>query len=491
MRPQESSVRALKSHILLPNILLVVKVPPHNNYTETVFFLHQDSDTSMMKTEGSCHITEIPEYVNVSSLAEGYKTHDRMRVTKSNTETSYLIKNRQARYGAQKRAAELHPEAEYLCKDSPVVKTNDVYVTEEDWEKFNNGEVITIGNEKNTRQSGNCDLKWSVTKEGPRACGYGWQNPAGGGLSFHQVSGLSLNVTCAIPNENSNNLNVHCDGYEKAFCQCKKIQSKRTLVRCYFKGRAAIQSKINIGGRRTNLIQTMNYDENDVGDAVIISSPAYGGYEATDVVMHAHKDGWWHEGVYSGTLQNNKLLKIGDVCHIATLPDDIFPVDIATGIYEIKEGNDVTTEEDEETQQEILIPAGILTTDENNDLHPLIKDKCKDSSTEKFVPPTPSQADILKNGGVIVLDDDEDFGIAAMLSDQGSGIWRIPSNGNGAKLWIKQIVSPVKTASCCVSESCTSFDLFCDCDQIDGQNYDECYSKARVAKQLKEFNGSS
>ena len=40
----------------------------------------------------------------------------------------------------------------------------------------------------------------------------------------------------------------------------------------------------------------MNYDENDVGDSVIISSPAYGGFEATDVVMHAHKDGPWHEG---------------------------------------------------------------------------------------------------------------------------------------------------------------------------------------------------
>ena len=52
----------------------------------------------------------------------------------------------------------------------------------------------------------------------------------------------------------------------------------------------------------------MSYNEREEGDYVLINSPAYGGYEATDVMMHAHKDGWWHEGTYSGTLKVNIFL---------------------------------------------------------------------------------------------------------------------------------------------------------------------------------------
>ena len=112
----------------------------------------------MLKTGGMCAITDLPDHLNVASMAEGFKTHNKMRAEESNTDTSYLIKSREARYGAQKRAAELHPEAAHLCKDDSVVKTNDVYVAEEDFKKFENGEVIIIGDDKNTRQSVNCEL---------------------------------------------------------------------------------------------------------------------------------------------------------------------------------------------------------------------------------------------------------------------------------------------------------------------------------------------
>ena len=67
---------------------------------------------------------------------------------------------------------------------------------------------------------------------GRGACGYGWKNPAGGGLSFHQVSQAGVNVTCAIPTENSNNDMIQCDGYKDPFCQCKIIKTKTTLGRC-------------------------------------------------------------------------------------------------------------------------------------------------------------------------------------------------------------------------------------------------------------------
>ena len=105
------------------------------------------------------------------------------------------------------------------------------------------------------------------------------------------------------------------------------------------------------------------------------------------------------------------MLKIGGVCHIATLPYDTFPIDIAIGIQEIKEGNDVTTGDDEDTQHEILIPDGVFTSAENKDLHADIKEMCKDSSIKKFVLATPGQTEVLKNGGVIVLDDSEDLGV--------------------------------------------------------------------------------
>ena len=67
---------------------------------------------------------------------------------------------------------------------------------------------------------------------GRGACGYGWRNPAGGGISLHEVSQAGFTVTCAIPTEYSDKRDIYCDGYEKPFCQCKKIKTKPDLVEC-------------------------------------------------------------------------------------------------------------------------------------------------------------------------------------------------------------------------------------------------------------------
>ena len=48
-------------------------------------------------------------------------------------------------------------------------------------------------------------------------------------------------------------------------------------------------------------------------------------------------------------------MKLGNVCHISTIPLDVEPLNIAAGIQEIKDGNDVTTEEDEEEEHIILL----------------------------------------------------------------------------------------------------------------------------------------
>ena len=47
----------------------------------------------------------------------------------------------------------------------------------------------------------------------------------------------------------------------------------------------------------------MLYNKRERARALVISSPAHKDLGALEVVMHGHEDGWWHEGVYSGSLQ--------------------------------------------------------------------------------------------------------------------------------------------------------------------------------------------
>ena len=98
-------------------------------------------------------------------------------------------------------------------------------------------------------------------------------------------------------------------------------------------------------------------------------------------------------------------MKLGNSCHISTLPSHVFPVDIALGIQEIKAGNVVTTEDDEEDKHEILLDDGFLTPGEENALHSDIKSRCSESSIQKFVetPVSKSQGDDLKNGGIVFI----------------------------------------------------------------------------------------
>ena len=106
-------------------------------------------------------------------------------------------------------------------------------------------------------------------------------------------------------------------------------------------------------------------------------------------------------------MQHNHLIKLGNVCHISTLPDNVFPVEIALGIQEIKAGNNVTNEEDEIDKHAVLLDVGSLTPAEENDLHADIKGRCPPGSTlEKFVatPVTKNQSEDLKHGEIIFLD---------------------------------------------------------------------------------------
>ena len=99
------------------------------------------------------------------------------------------------------------------------------------------------------------------------------------------------------------------------------------------------------------------------------------------------------------------MMKLGNFCHVSTLPTNVFPVDIALGVQEIEAGNDVTTEADEEDRHDILLKTGSLTTAEENALHADIKNHCSGSNINKFLaaPITKSQGEDLKNGKIVFL----------------------------------------------------------------------------------------
>ena len=68
----------------------------------------------------------------------------------------------------------------------------------------------------------------------------------------------------------------------------------------------------------------MLYSKKEKARAVVISSPAHKDLDDLEVVMHGHEDGWWHEGVYHGTLKVNEKEEgpnyfIIDVCNCRTI----------------------------------------------------------------------------------------------------------------------------------------------------------------------------
>lgn len=99
------------------------------------------------------------------------------------------------------------------------------------------------------------------------------------------------------------------------------------------------------------------------------------------------------------------MVKVGNTCHISTLPSNVFPVDIALGIQEIEAGNEVTTADDEQDKHEILLDVGSLSASEANVLHSDIKIRCSESTIKKMDETlvTTSQGEELKNGGIIFI----------------------------------------------------------------------------------------
>lgn len=459
--------------------VLVLKVPPHKDYTESVFVFEEKSETSLLKSGDVCQLADLPDDFNVSASAEGYEPKGRMNQGDNESEkvTSFILKSRESILGSRRRA-ELVADVQDLCDNVPLVKTKDFSVNETEFEKFRKGEVILIENLRNTRE---CIMNEQCTSWGPAACGYGWKNPAGGGLSFHEVSAGSICVRC---NTDFTGI-VVAEGCNIELCACKDITDKNSLVDCSIK--SGVNSTIEI--ERWNdtttrqqkqppiLTQSMAYNKKGGARSFTISSPAHKDIGALEVVMHAHKDGWWHNGIYGGGLENNQMMKLGNSCFISTLKTNVFPVDIAYGIQIIKNGNDVTTADDEVDTHAVLYDRGHLTAAEETGLHEDIRSRCLGSNLKRNVetPITKIQSDDLNNGKIILLDSvpsRSSCQLQKAVANKDTGSWRYPNPDKTSPiLWVHQIIHSVTEVPCCLtpteSESPT-------CCQDNYPEYREC-----------------
>ena len=80
-------------------------------------------------------------------------------------------------------------------------------------------------------------------------------------------------------------------------------------------------------------------------------------------------------------------------------------MDIAVGIEEIKQGNNVTGEEDEKEEYWIVDELWSFTDSERNTLHVEIKDMCLNSEIKYFkkMSITKEQSDNLRKGNVVIM----------------------------------------------------------------------------------------
>ena len=183
-----------------------VRVPPHSNYTESVFLASEGE--VLLSTNGTCQLSETPQESRYAyrSAAGTTKQEDVKGLPLPwgvpQSSTYYVAKARKTRVTSSKREA-LKSAQNAECANHAIVKTEDYAVPEEDYKKMQDGGVAIIRDEVikkfvltnldlstqvKTRGQGCIEAK-VCTGVGPAACGYtGWTNPVTNrAFSFHQV----------------------------------------------------------------------------------------------------------------------------------------------------------------------------------------------------------------------------------------------------------------------------------------------------------------
>jgi len=449
--------------------IITMTVPPHKHYDESVFMLHQDSKVQVLKTGGVCQVSDMPDHYDVHEIHKNFEKQARRRnpiVREADIQKAYTLKKRMSPISARE-ISELHPDLAHLCKGHPILKTSDVIVDEDTWEKHTKGEIVFL-NERSSRDTRDpepclepCCLDTAVTQQGPDACGStGFINPDPNGrnLSTHQISNGVISVTCIDSRSTS------CPEVDKnTYCNCTEIVDELTLTECAVT-RKDITSTIGVYGNSgwIDVKQRMQFFSLQEGSAVEISSPnsEEPQFDGVVVVMNSHNKGYWHQtrnpqwSFYRDPVDNNWLVKVGETCFLSTLPRNVFPVDWALDIAQIPA---TTTELEMNSEYVILVIDGAVSTD---GLYPKIKDICNSPiKTFEPLPQLPLLNDYkITEGQALDLHNEltisvtikgQTINVKKASSPDKPGSWCYPNSSgpdmqNGQEPWIHQIVIPVE-----------------------------------------------
>merc|ERR1719312_123660 len=195
--------------------------------------------------------------------------------------------------------------------------------------------------------------------------------------------------------------------------------------------------------------------------------------------MHARTDGYWFQSHPNYPIKNNHLIKIGEECFVESLPTTVYPVDIAVGIEEIKQGNNVTREEDEKEEYWIVDELRSFTDSERNALHVEIKDMCLNSEIKYFkkMSITKEQSDNLRMGNVVIMYPNlaqSNCQLKSAAIAKSTGSWREPNPGSGQEVFIHHIMSSISWITCCDEQTGTDLN-YCRCSDItDSESFEFC-----------------
>lgn len=106
----------------------------------------------MLKTASICQIADLPGYINVSGMAEQFENKFRSnKESRMDENKKYILKTPESLLGSDKRTEVLIPYVQDKCRDVQAVKTKDVEISADLYEKYENGEVIFIDDTKSSR----------------------------------------------------------------------------------------------------------------------------------------------------------------------------------------------------------------------------------------------------------------------------------------------------------------------------------------------------
>ena len=449
--------------------VLDLVVPAHGKYRKTQFVIHETG--VLLKTGGACSISPVPENYNILGHHNSFATEMANRLQKSENSLEeqpkyHMLKIRQERVGHTERLGKLNNAHSSACDDEPIVKTKDMIISEEDFKQGEAGKFIIVGktpkSQRSKRQEQKSETLEACSIGGPDACGRGFTNPeTQQSFSFHQISAGSICIWCCDVAPAPSAFCPPVNGRE--ICDCKKIVDKNSLLNCTLSNHP-VENNIQTGPNNTTQTLTFNgKTDNSNPITVKVEMPAHHtskGRSLKDmtVIMNADPVGAWHP-IYT-KIKNNMMTKIGDDCLVMDLPSDMFPVDIALGLEEIKKPSVQEDDKDRHFLNRQLDDRNVTG------LHPLVQETCPNGV--KSTQPEPisrEDSEILGNGSVVFFEDNKiikevdsklrsagkrcSIEIKTAAVEKASGCWRWP-NPDGPELYVHGISTTVEELSCCI-----------------------------------------